>query len=366
MRTRLSSLACLLAVMTLGLSALPANAASLPSTPQPDGEIVALLEQAVSLGSADAGAGRLPPATGRVSASSGSEGLRAVARIPTNFARLLARFAAVGDDPVRVHRELRRETSATEGLGDYVHIGPLRGRRFTVTVISDQACATVRRRPPGGVSNGPCTPADRRASLTPLQDSAEMLLLATRDFFEYEPRAGAAREVFNPFFLRYFARLIAPREVSVSAIRDTDRDGLDDDARLAFHANGKSVCTSLPLGAKASGRVTFGSCRRLRPREVEIRERARVVFREMKQGADIGASMEAKTLDVRVRRAARLARLFSSHPEAETRVMGDRVQFRARVNGHLRYACYHVSPDGARAAYSTSGRPGTWRLGRCR
>lgn len=112
--------------------------------------------------------------------------------------------------------------------------------------------------------------------------------------------------------------------------------------------------------------INFSSCRRLPARHVQIHENARAVFREMKRGADYGASFRARTTHQRARRAARMAPALSSHSEARAHARGDRVQFRAKVNGRVRYACYRVSPDGHRATYSRSGRPGTWRLGRCR
>jgi hypothetical protein len=359
MRARLSYLACLVTVLTVGITALPAEATSSPRDPGPaavQAAQVPMLETLLSSsGRADV--------DGRTSARTlAAPSARAEVRFPRNFARLLARSASFGRDPVRVHRELRQDTK-DERLGEYVHVGPLRGRRFTITVISDQACAVVGRR--GEVEDGPCTPADRRASMTPLQDSAEMLVWFARDIFEYGSRAQAAREALDPVVLRFVSHLVAPNGVDVSAISDPDKDGIDDDARVAFHADGKSVCASLPLTAKARGAVTFGSCQRLRPREVEIHERIRTVFWEMKRGADIGARSGGATMERRVRRAARYARLISSHSEAATRIMGDRVQFRARVNDRIRFACYHVSPENKPATYSRSGKPGTWRLGRC-
>jgi hypothetical protein len=253
-----------------------------------------------------------------------------------------------------------------EGLGEYIHVGRLHGRRFTVTVLSDQACVTVRPRHRGSVDNGPCTPADRRASMTPLQDSANMLLDLARDAMEYGPRNAALRELYTPAFLRWVSQLIAPRGVEVSGVVDGNRDRLDDDGRVAFHANRSSVCASLPVSADGSGRLTFGSCQRLAPRRVHIHESPRAVFREMKLGADMGARGNTRTLHQRARNAAETTTVFSSHPEVRAHARADRVQFRARVNGRVRFACYRVSPDGHRATYSTSGRPGTWRLGRCR
>ena len=150
----------------------------------------------------------------------------------------------------------------------------------------------------------------------------------------------------------------------MTGVVDGDRDRLDDDGRLAFHANHTGVCATLPLSARAPGRATFGSCERLASRHVHIHESARSVFREMKRGADIGASFDTKTLERRARNAANLARAYSTHPEARANADRDRVQFRARVNNRVRFACYRVSPDGPPARYSRSGRPGTWRLQR--
>ena len=53
-------------------------------------------------------------------------------------------FVALEEDaPEKTHRQLRAEIRS-EGLEEYIHVGPLHGRRFTLTVISDQACATAR------------------------------------------------------------------------------------------------------------------------------------------------------------------------------------------------------------------------------
>ena len=196
--------------------------------------------------------------------------------------------------------------------------------------------------------------------------SANLLLELARESFEYGRRNDALRELYAPFVLGWVSRLIAPQGVDVSGVADGDRDGLDDDGRVAFHASGTSVCASLPVSASGSGAIHFSSCRRLPVRHVQIHENARAVFREMKRGADYGASFRGGTPHQRARRAARMAPALSSHSEARAHARGDRVQFRAKVEGRVRYACYRVSPDGHRATYSRSGRPGTWRLGRCR
>ena len=357
MRTPLSLVACLAASAALMLPAAAANAAAQPAVPQLPGlEILGLHAQGAD-GAGLAGAGASPLAR------SSSGGLRL--QLPQNLARLVARAAAFAPSPRRAHRELRSEMRS-EGLAEYIHVGPLRGRRFTVTAISDQACATVRYHRRGSVDTGPCTRADLRASMTPLQDSANLLVDLARESLEYGRRSQALRELYAPQVLRWYASLIAPEGVAASGVVDGDRDGVDDDGRVAFHANDTSVCATMPVSRDGSGRVSFGSCRRLAPRRLHIHERALGVFREMKHGADIGASFRARTMDERVRNAANMARAYSSHPEARARANRDRVQFRARVNDRVRFACYRVSPDGHRATYSRSGKPGTWRLGHCR
>ena len=203
------------------------------------------------------------------------------------------------------------------------------------------------------------------ASMTPLQDSGNLLLLFTRDVFRHLGRTRAVRIAYTPSIVRFLARLAAPESVRVSDIADTDRDGLEDDGRIAFHSRRKSVCGSLPVSRRTSGNVTIGSCRRLPRRHVQVRERALAVFREMKRGADEGVALEGGTAERRARTAAMFAVFFSSHAEARARAIGDRVQFRAVVNGEPRFACYRVSPDGEPARYSRSDEPGTWRLGRC-
>lgn len=357
MRTARSSVvACLVAVAAVLLPAGSADAAGGSEVPQvPSLELYGIEHTAVARAAV--------PEGHRPLARSQSESMRL--RLPVNFARLLVAGMPSGRGAARLRRELRDEVRS-EGLGEYVHVGPLHGRRFTVTAISDQVCATVRPHHRGSIGSGPCVAADRRASMKPLQDSANLLLDLARESFEYGRRNDALRELYAPFVLGWVSRLIAPQGVEVSGVADGDHDGLDDDGRVAFHANGTSVCASLPVSASGSGAITFSSCRRLPARHVQIHENARAVFREMKRGADYGASFRARTTHQRARRAARMAPALSSHSEARAQPRGDRVQFRAKVNGRVRYACYRVSPDGHRATYSSSGRPGTWRLGRCR
>ena len=270
MRTRLSIGACLLAVLTMVLSALPVAAGAAPrATQRPAGPITRLLEWRATSDRADVD--QMLGVSARLSAEQASREQRSGRyRLPRNYARLLARFVALeGDAPEKTHRQLRAEIRS-EGLEEYIHVGPLHGRRFTLTVISDQACATARPHRRGSARLGPCTAADRRASMTPLQDSAGLLLFFARDIFEFVPRADAIREMYDPGTLRFIAPLVAPRGVEVSAIADRDRDRLDDDGRVAFHANGRTVCATLPASAKSSGAVTFGSCQRLRPRHVNV------------------------------------------------------------------------------------------------
>jgi len=355
MRTPVSLAACLVATAALLLPTASANAVADPDVPPIPGLETLGVDALDAYGTAVPGDDR---------ASARAQTAPARLRLPRNFARLIARVASFEASPVRARRQLRAEVRQ-EGLGEFVHIGGLHGRRFTVTVISDQACVTVRPRHRGSVDNGPCTRADRRASMTPLQDSANMLLDLARDTMRYGSRNGALRELYTPLFLRWVSQLIAPRGVDVSGVVDGNGDGMDDDGRVAFHANRSSVCASLPVSANGSGRLSFGSCQRLAPRRVRIHESARAVFRDMKFGADMGARGNTRTLHQRARNAAETATIFTSHPEARAHARGDRVQFRARVNGRVRFACYRVSPDGHRATYSPSGRPGTWRLGRC-
>ncbi len=367
MRTPLSLVTCLfaaaVAAATVAVPAGSANAVADPDVPHTRGlELLGLdgLDGSGGLG-ADGSAGG-----DGVLARSQAGPLRL--RLPLNLARLVAMGTPVGPhaNAAQVRRRMLNEMRDA-ALDEYVHIGPLHGPRFTVTAISDQVCVTVRRpHSRSGLDSGPCTAADRRASMTPLQDSANLLLEAASESFEYGDRNSALRETLAPSSLRWVSQLIAPQGVEVSGVVDGNRDRLDDDGRVAFHANNRSVCASLPLSASDSGTVTFGSCQRLVPRRVRIHESARAVFREMKRGADIGASLDTQTMTRRVRNAAGMARAYSSHPEARAQVHGERVQFRARVNNHVRFACYHVSPTGHRATYSPSGRPGTWRLGRCR
>jgi len=178
MRARMSLVACLAAVAATAFPIASANAAD-PEVPQVPALEVLGLDGPVTDGPVGGDGSR---------ARSQTDSLRM--RMPLNLARLLA-VAATSQrgGPAQVRRQLRTELRQ-EGLGEYLHVGPLRGRRFTVTAISDQACATVRAHRRGSVESGPCTPADVRASRTPLQDSANLLLDLYRDSFEYGRRAS--------------------------------------------------------------------------------------------------------------------------------------------------------------------------------
>jgi len=251
-------------------------------------------------------------------------------------------------------------------LGAYVHVGVLRGGRFTVTAISDQVCVNAERHGTGRVHDGACTLADRRASMTPLQDSANLLLLAARDSFRHTSRVEALRELLEMPGISWVAQLIAPHQVQVSGLVDRDRNGLDDDGRVGFHAGGRSVCATLPIRAEGTGTVTFGTCDALSPRPVNLPpESPTRVFREIKGIADFGASMAVGAPIRQARKAAHWVNMMAFRPGQRARAIGDRVQLRARINGQISFACYRVSPEGHPAVYATTGMPGTWRLGRC-
>ena len=272
MRTSLSLAACLVATAALLVPASSANAVGDPDVPRTHGLEFLGVDALHAYGTAETGGNRAPAR---------AQTAPARLRLPRNLARLMAQVASFEATPVRARRQLRTEVRQ-EGLAEYVHVGRLHGRRFTVTAISDQACVTVRPRHHGSVETGPCTRADRRASMTSLQDSANMLLDLARDTVEYGRRNEVLRELYTPLVLRWMSKLIAHRGVDVSGVVDGNRDGMDDDGRVAFHANRSSVCATLPVSANGSGRLTFGSCQRLDPRRVRIHESARAGFREMR------------------------------------------------------------------------------------
>jgi hypothetical protein len=286
-------------------------------------------------------------------------------RRPTNLARLVAYSAGARRTVRKGHTFVKRGLRA---FGGYGHVGPVHHHRFTVTVISDQACAIFRHGRLRRVENGPCRPADRRASMTPLQDSAGLLLLAVGDVYDWAPRHQVVRMLLAAPDLRWTSNLVAPRMVTVRGVVDRDRDGLDDDGRVAFTANGRSVCAHLPLYANQSGRVTFGSCASQPPRSLNLPpERPRAVFRELVSFVDLGVLLsEAERPEVRARQAARLVNEIGLRPRTHAEPMADRVELRTRINGKRHFACYRVDPDWDPAVYSESGEPGTWRLGRCR
>lgn len=301
------------------------------------------------------------PSPSRSTSSSSSTG-----GLPTNLARLVTQSVLFVDaEPSRARRATLRMVRSSR-LGDYVHVGPLRGDRFTVTAISDQVCVVVPRGRRGRALGGPCVAADRRASGTPLQDSAHLLLLASRDSFKHNRRVAALRELLETSGMRWVARLVAPEGVRVGGVVDGDRNGYDDDGRVAFHDRGHSVCATIPVRRTARGSVSFGPCADLPPRPVLVpRESPKRVFAEIKRGADYGASLSTGHPVAQARAAARWVNLMAFRPGEYAQADGDRVQLRARINGRPAFACYRVSPEGDRAVFARNGAPGTWRLGRC-
>jgi hypothetical protein len=182
--------------------------------------------------------------------------------------------ALPGRGAEQAHRLARQNLvhNAPPELRHHVSIGPVRGDRFTVTIVGDQACAIWPSGRPHRAKPGPCAAADRVRLRNPLKATAHVVGSL------YDHSLGDARthrqrvEIMSLLFPRAamanVAWTYAPPGVGVAGLIDDDEDGLDDDARVTLHGGGRALC--LRLGAYPGQRSTssWGQCRNLEPRAI--------------------------------------------------------------------------------------------------
>lgn len=171
------------------------------------------------------------------------------------------------------------ESSPPE-LRHHVYVGPLHGHRFTLTVVGDQACAAWPR---GGgahrTSPGPCVPADRMRERDPLKATASVVGLLYDDTLagarNHRQRVNLMGTLFSRPSMANLAWTYAPHGVGVAGLIDDDRDGLDDDARVTLHGDGRAVCLRLGVYPGQHSTSSPGQCRNLGPRTIHYPRRIR-------------------------------------------------------------------------------------------
>lgn len=174
-------------------------------------------------------------------------------------------------------RNLIRNTPKV--FGPYIDLGPLHRNRFTVTIVGDQACAIWARGGDQTAEPGPCTAGDRRRFPDAAAMTAVFLGLVydrtMRSADSHRERVQLISSLFTRRGLATLAWTYAPHGVGVAGIIDKNRDGLDDDARITLHAQGKAIC--LRLGVYPGQDSTFGPgiCKNLEPRRIHYPAGAR-------------------------------------------------------------------------------------------
>src|SRR5207244_3774637 len=137
--------------------------------------------------------------------------------------------------------------SSPQPLRRHIHLGVVHGDRFTLTFVGDQACAVWRSgHGPHFATPGPCTPGDRRQLSNPLRATARVIgFLYDDSLGDAKTHRARVRLVHTLFTRANLANLTwqyAPHGVGVAGLIDDDADGLDDDARVTLHADGRALC----------------------------------------------------------------------------------------------------------------------------
>jgi hypothetical protein len=202
-------------------------------------------------------------------------------RKDTRLALAIAK-ALPGRNAEQAHRQAVRNliTSSPRMLRRYIDIGDVRGNRFTVTFVGDQACAIWRSgRRPHVATPGPCAAADRIRLRNPLRATARVVGFlyddALGDARTHRQRVNLMGQLFTRASMANLTWTYAPRGVGVAGLIDKDQDGLDDDARLTLHGDGRALCLRLGVYPGQSSTSSWGQCRYLKPRTIHYPERVR-------------------------------------------------------------------------------------------
>jgi hypothetical protein len=202
-------------------------------------------------------------------------------RNDTRLALAIAK-ALPGRNAEQAHRlAVRNLINSSPGvLRRYIDIGDVRGDRFTLTVVGDQACAVWRSgQGTHWAAPGPCAAADRIRLRSPLRATARVVGFLYDDTLgdaqTHRQRVNLMGQLFTRASMANLAWTYAPRGVGVAGLIDDDADSLDDDARVTLHGDGRALC--LRLGVYPGQRSTFswGECRNLEPRTIHYPPRIR-------------------------------------------------------------------------------------------
>jgi hypothetical protein len=183
--------------------------------------------------------------------------------------------ALPGRNAEQAHRLARENLirSSPPELRHHISIGPVRGDRFTVTIVGDQACAIWRSgRPAHWAVPGPCAPADRVTLRNPLKATAHVVGFlyddSLGDAHSHRQRVRIMALLFPRASMANLAWTYAPRGVGVAGLIDDDHDGLDDDARVTLHGGGRALCLRLGVYPGQRSTSSWGQCRNLEARVV--------------------------------------------------------------------------------------------------
>jgi hypothetical protein len=202
-------------------------------------------------------------------------------RKDTRLALSIAK-ALPGDNAAEARRKAIHNliASSPPELRRHIEVGPLHGRRFTFTIVGDQACAAWPR---GGGSHrafpGPCVPRDRVTLRNPLRATATVVGFLYDDTLgeasTHRQRVSLMGQLFTRPSLANLTWTYAPRGVGVSGLIDDDNDGLDDDARVTLHADSRARCLRLGVYPGQHSTSSWGECRNLEPRVIHYPRRIR-------------------------------------------------------------------------------------------
>jgi hypothetical protein len=152
-------------------------------------------------------------------------------------------------------------------LRRYITLGPVHGDRFTLTIVGDQACAIWPKGRPHRAAAGPCRTCDRlrlpqaaAATATVLGFLYDRSLHGVRS---HHRRVQLISNLFSRATLANLAWTYAPRGVGVAGLIDHNHDGLDDDARVTIHGQGRAVCVRLGVQPREDSSYRPGFCKNL-------------------------------------------------------------------------------------------------------
>jgi hypothetical protein len=146
-------------------------------------------------------------------------------------------------------------------------VGAVRHGAFTFSAVGELSCLSWHARGQSTFTAGPCRRPARHRVRTPLRDAA----VAVGVWADVAARSAGVEGVLKTVDVTNLTArsgMLAPRGVVVTGVVDRNRDGLDDDARVAFRKDGRVVCARLPLTVRGRPLVFRIGCRRLPRRDL--------------------------------------------------------------------------------------------------